>query len=183
MWGIFTWQQLNNSPIQWAEPLVLWVIVSTVANRQLVWCCRCRQGLVLSVRAQTWTSRRWVWEGAENAELSSDKCILWLFIKNLQWHFGSAAFLRGKGKQRKKKWKNTRETAGGIVQISLQLQIHSEMVTLQSRLTRSICHTYRNLPIYLCCFHVSRDSSSNWFPNRDATEPTKTCSSAQLLLN
>lgn len=70
----------TTGPIQWAEPLVLWVIVSTVAKRQLVWHCRCRQGLVLPVTAQTWTSRRRVWEGAENAGLSSDKCILWLFI-------------------------------------------------------------------------------------------------------
>lgn len=63
-----------------------------------------------------------------------------------------AAFLGGKGKQRKKKWKNTLETAGDIFQIFQKLQIHSEIVTSQPPLTRR--DTYRNLPIYLCSFSV-----------------------------
>lgn len=96
MSGIFTWQPLNNSLIQWAEPLALWVNVS-----ETVGAVARRQGLVLLVRAQTRTSRTAMREGAEDAELSSDKCLVSFFIQNQQWHFGRHSILEGAEKTRK----------------------------------------------------------------------------------
>lgn len=78
----------------------------------------------------------------------------------------------------KKKWMNTRETAGGIVQISLRRRIHSEVVTLQSplrlRASAACMETAR-------CFHAVADSSClligslTGMPTEPSTPPPNDC--------
>lgn len=73
---------------------------------------------------------------------------------------------------------NTRETAGGIVQISLRRRIHSEVVTLQSplrlRASAACMETAR-------CFHAVADSSClligslTGMPTEPSTPPPNDC--------
>lgn len=125
-----------------------------MAKTQLVYHCRCRQGLVPHIRTQTWTSRRWMCAWAylwlrERQSCHRINAIYDYLFKKPSDTLAVQNSQEGKGKQRgKKKWENTQETAGENVPISLQW-VRTQMCGVTSPTTQKT-QCYSNLAICFC---------------------------------